>query len=593
LKNRQVILLGIILTFLFVVKAKPVLADITYNERVKLEQIAINIETYGREIHNRGCVEYSSTTRPPNRTTPLGQFLSRVIVPQTDINFVCDLYFREEINQPMFRSIDVPSQGVHVIGDLHGQLVPTIRQIKAAKQDGAVALLTGDLKDRGYHSLEVMIYAYVQRLLNPSRVFILLGNHDCGAQSHTTLEAMLYCKYTEANDDLILNNINAKVVPCLPWAAELISHDGLQKYFCAHAGIGPTLQNQFNVLRNLRAPIDLWRDYETNTQYHQLDNHEGRLLNELTWSDPHNGASFTPNSRGAGYYFNAMDFHNFCTTHGFKGMIAAHRHTGHYAQLTNLLGVNAAGEFGADCLQKFYSTLGAPNIHGSNTNNAAFVILHEDMSIEAIAYDSLTATARYSVTPTLTSLTPPPASTTSSSSVPPVRVQPVQPSSQTATVSKPAVQPKWTTTPVPVSVYLDLPKPASSTVYRVYNPNDGFHHYTMDKGEVDNLVNLGWRNEDSAFGCSDEGNGNPVYRVYNPNSGIHHFTMNENEKNHLVSLGWQDEGIAWHAFLNGSTPVYRMYNPGNGEHCWTINRFEVENAVAYGWIDEEIAWYMQ
>ncbi|MDR1473164.1 MAG: hypothetical protein LBI41_01165 [Lactobacillales bacterium] len=130
------------------------------------------------------------------------------------------------------------------------------------------------------------------------------------------------------------------------------------------------------------------------------------------------------------------------------------------------------------------------------------------------------------------------------------------------------------------------------TVYRVYNPNDGFHHYTMNRDEVDHLVSIGWRDEGEAFKCNKQGV--PVYRVYNRAKGIHHFTTNSNERDDLVNNhGWEDEGIAWYALMQGEVPVYRIYNPGNGEHVWTTSHAEVENAVAHGWNDEGIAWYMQ
>ncbi len=37
----------------------------------------------------------------------------------------------------------------------------------------------------------------------------------------------------------------------------------------------------------------------------------------------------------------------------------------------------------------------------------------------------------------------------------------------------------------------------------------------------------------------------PVFRAYNPNNGNHHYTVNKQEKDELVSYGWQDEGIAF------------------------------------------------
>ncbi|MDR1521809.1 MAG: hypothetical protein LBS28_03000 [Streptococcaceae bacterium] len=128
-------------------------------------------------------------------------------------------------------------------------------------------------------------------------------------------------------------------------------------------------------------------------------------------------------------------------------------------------------------------------------------------------------------------------------------------------------------------------------VFRVYNPNDGMHHYTMNRGEIDVLVALGWRDEGVAFKCNP--NGVAVYRLYNSNDGTHHYTMNENERDNLVALGWNYEGIAWYAKIEGTVPVFRMYNPGNGEHVWTTNYAEIENAVAHGWRYEGIAWYIE
>jgi hypothetical protein len=84
-----------------------------------------------------------------------------------------------------------------------------------------------------------------------------------------------------------------------------------------------------------------------------------------------------------------------------------------------------------------------------------------------------------------------------------------------------------------------------------------------------------------------------VFRVYNSNDGTHHYTMNENKRDSLVAIGWNYEGIAWYAKTEGTVSVFRMYNPGNGEHVWTTNYDEIENAVAHGWRYEGIAWYIE
>jgi hypothetical protein len=92
------------------------------------------------------------------------------------------------------------------------------------------------------------------------------------------------------------------------------------------------------------------------------------------------------------------------------------------------------------------------------------------------------------------------------------------------------------------------------------------------------MVNEGWDYEQVAF---LEKGGQILYRVYNSQDGNHHFTMNSYEKDNLVSRGWNDEGVGWRVASNGR-PVYRIYNRGNGEHIYTLNYEEVKAAVEAG-----------
>jgi ubiquitin C-terminal hydrolase len=196
-------------------------------------------------------------------------------------------------------------------------------------------------------------------------------------------------------------------------------------------------------------------------------------------------------------------------------------------------------------------------------------------------------TATPPAAPTITA-TPP--ATPLTTATPPAPVKPV------ITPKPVVVKPVSPVSTVPVrmptfSLSSGIPDEEILEVFRVYNPNNGMHHYTMNRAEVDHLISIGWQYEGVAFKCS--ANGMPVYRLYNPNDGTHHYTMDENERDNLVALGWNYEGIAWYALMQGEVPVFRMYNPGNGEHVWTTNYAEVENAVAHGWRYEGIAWYIQ
>lgn len=142
-----------------------------------------------------------------------------------------------------------------------------------------------------------------------------------------------------------------------------------------------------------------------------------------------------------------------------------------------------------------------------------------------------------------------------------------------------------------VQSLLNSNKPNNSVpVYRLYNPNSGLHHYTVNDGERESLVAAGWRDEKISFYVKPN-EGSPVYRLYNPNDGNHFWTMRAEERDYLVKIGWSYENIGWYASSEGSVPVYRLYLPRNGEHLYTTNFGEYQVLPAAGWNQENIAWY--
>lgn len=124
----------------------------------------------------------------------------------------------------------------------------------------------------------------------------------------------------------------------------------------------------------------------------------------------------------------------------------------------------------------------------------------------------------------------------------------------------------------------------TGVVYRLYNPNSGWHHYTSDLSEKSYLVGLGWLDEGVAW---ESGNNLPVHRLYNPNSGHHFYTTNVAEKNALVAVGWRYENIAFYSGDNLN--VFRLYNLNTGEHFYTVNYLEKDYLVSLGWRYEGIA----
>ncbi|MCI6547862.1 MAG: hypothetical protein MR415_04380 [Coriobacteriaceae bacterium] len=128
-----------------------------------------------------------------------------------------------------------------------------------------------------------------------------------------------------------------------------------------------------------------------------------------------------------------------------------------------------------------------------------------------------------------------------------------------------------------------------ATLWRLYNPYDGQHLLTTDRGEYDSLQPLGWRGEGEAWESPDAGD--PVYRLYNPYNGEHLYTGDAGEYASLAAIGWRQEGVAFRSEASGGDPVYRLFNPYEqvGTHLLTTSASEYESLAGAGWVQEGVA----
>lgn len=140
----------------------------------------------------------------------------------------------------------------------------------------------------------------------------------------------------------------------------------------------------------------------------------------------------------------------------------------------------------------------------------------------------------------------------------------------------------------PIETPFVPPVKVDGGVYRLYNPNSGRHHFTINSDERDSLMRHGWDYE--GVGWKAPKKGDIVYRMYNPNSGAHYFTLSATEVDNLVRAGWKREGTAFHSPKNGK-PVYQLYNPNLGEHMYSISIREKDNLKSAGWDYEGVAFY--
>ncbi|MGG5372173.1 C39 family peptidase [Enterococcus sp. AZ196] len=127
-------------------------------------------------------------------------------------------------------------------------------------------------------------------------------------------------------------------------------------------------------------------------------------------------------------------------------------------------------------------------------------------------------------------------------------------------------------------------------IYRVYNPNSGEHLHTLNAGEKDSLMSIGWVYE--GISMQIDGSGSNLYRAYNPNSGEHFYTKDYNEINKIKRAGWRYEGVAWKV-PNSGKKVYRLFNPNArdaGSHHYTLLESEKNSLVKIGWRYEGVSW---
>lgn len=129
----------------------------------------------------------------------------------------------------------------------------------------------------------------------------------------------------------------------------------------------------------------------------------------------------------------------------------------------------------------------------------------------------------------------------------------------------------------------------ASPMYRLYNHYDGDHMYTLNAGERDSLVSLGWDDEGIAWRAPETGTS--VWRLYNPYSGEHLFTTDWAEYSRLQAIGWRGEGEGFKS--GGETPIYRLYNKWltAGTHLYTTNKAEYDSLGRIGWSQEDVAFY--